>query len=105
MREDADIHAFGGVNEPVDGIRRPEFPGRLARVADVKLRDALFAREADDDVDRIPYSARGVSAFEDVRFGAEFASVIEIGLNDFVGLAREAFLLYPDSEQLSMEPR
>src|SRR6185503_20625324 len=98
MREDADVHAFSVLNEPVHRIRRPEFPGRLPRVADVNLSHALFLRETNDRVD-------GVSCFKDMRFGAEFTRVFETGLKGFVGLARETPLFDPDGEQLAMKTR
>ena len=79
------------------GLRAQTFHRALLRVADEDLRDALFAREADDLVrwDRAP-SITWTSA-PSLRANSRFSSTL------LLGLARQVALLDINGQQLSRE--
>src|ERR1700737_763063 len=53
LREDSDIHAFGGFDQGVDRAAHKRQPTAPLRVADENLRDPVFLGKANNLIDRI----------------------------------------------------
>src|ERR1700737_4942432 len=73
LREDSDIHAFGGFDQAVDDAARQRQPAAPLRVADENLRNPVFLSKVNNLVDRI-------SPLQDMDLGPHFAGEVQIGI-------------------------